>query len=606
MDIAVVTGASSGLGLAISRRLLDLGFRVYGLGGNYSDSTVANVDFRPMPCDLADPTHVEARIKEILEKEGAITVLVNNAKYYPPDDFVQGAPAEFARSLNVNLLCPLVLVRWCLEGLRRTRGCVINISAATPETSRGGPIGACAAGGLRWLQESLFQQLREDGVAVSAIYPEPNRWRPEDAPPPNGERPQSAFDPQAVADALMAIVSHGRSNVITEVVIRPERLVERTIPPVRELPYPKPKPIPYTVPREQIEREEREEREAEEREMSLAESNEAAGDGIRKKRRRGRGRGRDRERGDEKPRNAEQVADGPGPDAEPEADRPLERTERTEREHKPRTDRQDPRPEAVKRDEDRGEHSAEQGDRDGRRRRSRGRGRGRGRREEHHPAERQESGESLRDSKSERQEDARPPKQPKPVSSEPTRSEQRPSWLEPRLLPTAERPAREGMADTPEKPRGDQREEPRGGDSEGGRGRSRRRRGRKPRPAGVAAEPQVRVEPRPGPLPLTPVEPSVARRETAPAPAPKPRVEPTTKTPTEAPRASAGEEKPASVKKATRKATKTAAKKTVTKKAATKKTAVKKVAVKKTVTKKTARKRVAKKTSGDSSPSTDA
>lgn len=281
MDIAVVTGASSGLGLAISRRLLDLGFRVYGLGGNYSDATVANVDFRPVACDLGDPGHVEARIKEILEKEGAVTVLVNNAKYYPPEDFAQGAPAEFARSLNVNLLCPLVLVRWCLSGLQRVRGCVINISSATPETARGGPAGACAAGGLRWMQESLFQQLRDDGIAVSTIFPEPNRWRPEDAPPPHGDRPQSAIDPQAVAEAVVGIIQNGRSNVITEVVIRPERIAERKIPAVRELPYPKPKPIPYTVPREQIEAEERVDREEEERELGI-------GQGSKKKKRRPR------------------------------------------------------------------------------------------------------------------------------------------------------------------------------------------------------------------------------------------------------------------------------------------------------------------------------
>ncbi len=289
MDIAVVTGASSGLGLAISRRLIDLGFRVYGLGGNYTESTLSNVDFRPMPCDLADPAHVEAKIKEILEQERAITVLVNNAKYYPPDDFARGAPVEFSRSLNINLLCPLILARWCMDGLRNTRGCIINISAATPETSRGGPVGACAAGGLRWMQESLFQQLREDGVAVSTIHPEPNRWRPQDAPPPNGDRPQSVIDPVAVAEAVASILHHGRSNVITEVVIRPERLAERIIPPVRELPYPKPKPIPYTVPREQIEAEERADREEEERELNLT----TEGDAKKKKRRR-RGRGKKR------------------------------------------------------------------------------------------------------------------------------------------------------------------------------------------------------------------------------------------------------------------------------------------------------------------------
>lgn len=293
MDIAVVTGASSGLGLAISRRLLDIGFRVYGLGGNYNDLPFNNVDFRPISCDLADPAQVELRAREILETEKAVSVLVNNAKYFPPDWLGDGAPAEFSRCLNINLLAPLVLVRYFMEGLQRGQGCVINISPSSPETSRGGPIGAASAGGLRWAQEVLFQQMRESGVSVSTVSPEPNRWRPEDAPPAAKDRPQSAIDPNAVADAVSMIVQGGRANVVTEVVLRPERLVERSIPPVREIPYPKPKPIPYTVPRELIEAEERLEREEEDRELN-SEGAEASGGRRNRRRRRRRGRGGDR------------------------------------------------------------------------------------------------------------------------------------------------------------------------------------------------------------------------------------------------------------------------------------------------------------------------
>ena len=42
MDVAIVTGASTGLGAAISRKLLELGFRVYGLGGNYTQMPFNN------------------------------------------------------------------------------------------------------------------------------------------------------------------------------------------------------------------------------------------------------------------------------------------------------------------------------------------------------------------------------------------------------------------------------------------------------------------------------------------------------------------------------------------------------------------------------------
>jgi len=267
MDIAVVTGAASGLGLAITRKLLDLGFRVYGLGGNYKDTPLDNLEFRPLPCDLTDPVQVDAMVEAILEKEKSVSVLVNNAKYYPPELIEDGAPGEFARSLNVNLLCPLILVRSLMESLKDAGGSIINISSATPETARGGPVGAASDGGLRWMNEVLFQQLRDFGVGVSAIYPEPNRWRPADAPKPERDAPQSLIDVDAVANAVVQIVQKANGNIMTEVVIRPSRLVDRKIPAMRKVPYPKPKPIPYTVPREMIEAEELQERREEDRRL---------------------------------------------------------------------------------------------------------------------------------------------------------------------------------------------------------------------------------------------------------------------------------------------------------------------------------------------------
>jgi|TARA_B110000438_G_scaffold277533_1_gene300252 NAD(P)-dependent dehydrogenase (short-subunit alcohol dehydrogenase family) len=267
MDVAVVTGASSGLGLAISNKLLSLGFKVYGLGGSYGEDGLKNSGFIPINCDLADPAMVEHMAGEILKKETAISVLVNNAKFYPAESFTDGAGGEFASCLNINLLCPLILARAFLPGLQKVHGKVISISPATPETARGGPAGAATSGGLRWMQEVLFQQYRDVGVSFSTISPEPNRWRPADSPKPRGKKAKSTIDPAAISDAVAQIVLNTSGNLITEVVIRPERLTENGLPAMRELPYPKPQPIPYTVPRELIEAEEIVEREEEDQEL---------------------------------------------------------------------------------------------------------------------------------------------------------------------------------------------------------------------------------------------------------------------------------------------------------------------------------------------------
>lgn len=257
MDIAVVTGASSSLGIAISRRLIDLGFRVYGLGGDYRNCPLNNVDFKPINCDLSDGAQVMQSVMEIIEREGGICLVVNNAKFFPKDSFAEASPQEMDRSMRINLLTPLLIARCALPSLQRLQGFIINLGVSAQESARGGVIGAATSGGLRWAHEALFDEVRDYGVKVSLISPEPNR-----RPVTNGgskaakSSSETAIDPSAVAEAVVGLVQSRGDNWVTELVIRPRRWTSSELPPIVDLPYPDPKPIPYTVPRVIVEAEE--------------------------------------------------------------------------------------------------------------------------------------------------------------------------------------------------------------------------------------------------------------------------------------------------------------------------------------------------------------
>ena len=176
MDIAIVTGAGSGLGLAIARKLIEMGLRVYGLGGQYGDVRFDHESFVPMPCNMTDAEEVSDRVKEIISREGDnIYVLVNNAKLYSAKGLEESSEQEIEAVLKVNLLCPLLITKLALPSLKRLGGFVINIVANSAENSRGGAMGAATAGGLRWMGEALFEQLREDGVKVSSVFPQTNK-----------------------------------------------------------------------------------------------------------------------------------------------------------------------------------------------------------------------------------------------------------------------------------------------------------------------------------------------------------------------------------------------------------------------------------------------
>lgn len=256
MDIAIVTGASSSLGLAISQRLIQLGFRVYGLGGDYTDCPLRNVNFRPYTCDLADPVALEEACRAILAEEKGVYVVVNNAKFFGRSPFLEMDAREMEQILRINLLCPLLLARSLAGSLKALQGYFIQLGPPNADASRGGPAGAAASGGLKWMGDALFHELRQDGVRVCHLSPEPNRTREGRQSARPGARTEAAIDPEAVAQAIEQILQSPFGNIITELVLRPLRVQEPDQDPVVRLPYPEPKPVPYTVPREVIEAEE--------------------------------------------------------------------------------------------------------------------------------------------------------------------------------------------------------------------------------------------------------------------------------------------------------------------------------------------------------------
>jgi NAD(P)-dependent dehydrogenase (short-subunit alcohol dehydrogenase family) len=236
--------------------LIQLGFRVYGLGGDYTNCPLNNVNFRPVACDLADPAAVEAACQRILETEKGVCLVVNNAKYFGRNAFLNMGKEEIERVLRINLLCPLIIVRTLAESLKTLQGYLIQLGAPYAETSRGGAAGAAASGGLKWMGEVLFHELREHGVKVCHLSPEPNRSGEPAGKGHPGARVEAVIDPEAVAQAIEQILQSPFGNVVTEMILRPLRTREPQQEPVRKLPYPDPKPIPYTVPREFIEAEE--------------------------------------------------------------------------------------------------------------------------------------------------------------------------------------------------------------------------------------------------------------------------------------------------------------------------------------------------------------
>lgn len=134
MSLAIVTGASRGLGLALTRRLAGDGWTVVVDARNGDELAVAVGDLGsavPVPGDVAEPAHRLALVDEA-RRRGGIDLLVNNASLLGPSPLppLVDYPLDvFRRVYEVNVVAPLALSQLALPELAKTRGIIINITS---------------------------------------------------------------------------------------------------------------------------------------------------------------------------------------------------------------------------------------------------------------------------------------------------------------------------------------------------------------------------------------------------------------------------------------------------------------------------------------------
>lgn len=136
-QIALVTGATRGIGAEIVRQLSDLGATVYAGARDVDD--VDDPDLRPIRLDLTDRDEMADAIDRIDAEEGRLDVLVNNAGVHGPGGQLDRiGPDAAEHTLAVNLHGPMLLTRQALPLLtERAGGRIVNLSSGAGRFSRG-------------------------------------------------------------------------------------------------------------------------------------------------------------------------------------------------------------------------------------------------------------------------------------------------------------------------------------------------------------------------------------------------------------------------------------------------------------------------------------
>jgi len=179
--VAIVTGAAQGIGRAIAEKLAGAGAKVYILDYNMeaAEKTAAEFCANGMcciakKCDVSDVPATQAVAKEIIEAEGKIDVLVNNAGITQKLGVLEMTEADWDKVFSINLRGPFFLTQVVFENMMQHRGgSIINIASLSAE--RGGKFAginyACSKGGVVVMTKCLALTGGEYGIRVNAIAP---------------------------------------------------------------------------------------------------------------------------------------------------------------------------------------------------------------------------------------------------------------------------------------------------------------------------------------------------------------------------------------------------------------------------------------------------
>jgi NAD(P)-dependent dehydrogenase (short-subunit alcohol dehydrogenase family) len=178
--VALVTGGSRGLGLALSRELARQGCRLAICARDESELEAARIDLQQfgaeilaIPCDVSDQAQVAAMVEAVTRHYGRIDILVNNAGIIVVAPVETLTRADFERVMSINFWGVLNPTLEVLPGMReRGAGRIVNI------TSIGGKIAVphllpytCAKFAAVGLSEGLRAELADTGISVTTVVP---------------------------------------------------------------------------------------------------------------------------------------------------------------------------------------------------------------------------------------------------------------------------------------------------------------------------------------------------------------------------------------------------------------------------------------------------
>lgn len=174
---AIVTGASSGIGLATARLLITRGYQVALVARGRADLERAAAELGDRayarPCDVADIEALGGLVSECADRFGAIDVLVNNAGAHYRGSMLRHSPHDLARMIDVNTAAPIALTRAVVDHMPRG-GVIVNVTSLAGKVPvPGSATYSGSKAGLRFWALAAAEDLAPLGIRIANVNPGP-------------------------------------------------------------------------------------------------------------------------------------------------------------------------------------------------------------------------------------------------------------------------------------------------------------------------------------------------------------------------------------------------------------------------------------------------
>jgi NAD(P)-dependent dehydrogenase (short-subunit alcohol dehydrogenase family) len=177
--VALVTGASSGLGARFARCLDGAGATVIAAArreDRLEQLAAAGRRIQARACDVGEPERIRELISEIVQQHGQIDIVVNNAGTSDSDNALRQDDDEFARVLGINLVAPYLISKYAAQAMVAAKrpGSIINIASILG--LRGSSVAtqtgySASKGGIEAMTRSLAAQWAKRAIRVNALAP---------------------------------------------------------------------------------------------------------------------------------------------------------------------------------------------------------------------------------------------------------------------------------------------------------------------------------------------------------------------------------------------------------------------------------------------------